>query len=203
MNKQDRETILNSIDRDNLKDKKPEELSYKERNGTTRVGDFLRSLKKVGPEVLQVAGKLTGIEGLNFIGEKLDQDPEISQVDKALAKEKIQTDLIEAKLVNKLAIEREKNATKRWQADLKSDNKASKNIRPYSLAFLLLTNFIIIILDSMFQGFDVKGEYINLYEKMLLSAVNAYFILRTTEKPGMIKNGIDKVKNLLRSKNKK
>lgn len=184
------------------KEKEPEELTYKERNGTTRVGDFLRSVKDVGPDLLQAAGKLSGIDGLSYVGELLDKDPKIKEQDRQLAKEKIQSDLIEAKLNNKLQIEKEKNRTRRWEADLKSDNKASKNIRPYSLGFLLITNFLLIFLDSAFKGFNVKGEYIGLYENMLLSAVNAYFVLRTSEKPGIIRDAVDKVKNLFKRKRK-
>ena len=182
------------------KEKEEEELTYKEKNGTTRVGDFLRNIKDVGPDLLQAAGKLTGIDGLNYVGELLDKDPNIDEKDREIAKEKIKSDLIETRLNNKLLIEKEKNRTRRWEADLKSDNKASKNIRPYSLGFLLITNFLLIFLDSAFSWFNIKAGFIGLYENMLLSAVNAYFVLRTTEKPGAIKNGINKLKQKIKSK---
>ena len=49
--------------------KKP---TYKEINGATRVGDALRWLAKQGknfaPELLQVAGSVTGISSLNLTG---------------------------------------------------------------------------------------------------------------------------------------
>ena len=177
---------------------KERELSYKERNGTTRVGDFLRSVKDVGPDILKAAGKLTDISGLEYVGELLDEDEKIAKEDKEVAKEKIKADIEEAKIASQREIEKAKERTKRWEADMKSDNKASKNIRPYSLGFLLVTNFLLIILDSSFKGFTINDSFIGLYENMLLSAVNAYFVLRTTEKPGMIKDGINKLKQKLK-----
>ena len=38
--------------------------------------------------------------------------------------------------------------TKRWSSDMNSDSWLSKNIRPLSLAFLTITLFIYVILDS-------------------------------------------------------
>lgn len=190
--------MSNNAEKPDKPDKSEDELTYKERNGTTRVGDFLRDVKGVAPEILNVAGKLTGVEALSYIGDKIDEDENISKEDKALAKQKIEADLIEAKLSNKLAIEREKSSTRRWEADMSSDNKASKNIRPYSLGFLLITTFIFIILDSAFKGFDIKDNFIELYSSLLLTAVNGYFILRTTEKPGEVRKMISKGKKGLR-----
>ena len=45
--------------------------------------------------------------------------------------------------------------TKRWQSDMSSDSWLSKNVRPLSLAFLTLTLFIYIILDSSLEGFKI------------------------------------------------
>ena len=48
---------------------------YKKKNGTTRVGDAIRWLvnqgKNVAPEILDIAGSITGIEGLNILSDKI------------------------------------------------------------------------------------------------------------------------------------
>ena len=48
--------------------------SYKDKNGTTRVGDALRWLlkqgKEVAPELLKIAGNVTGIEALDVLASK-------------------------------------------------------------------------------------------------------------------------------------
>ena len=45
--------------------------SYKERNGTTRAGDFLRSIKGVAPDILNLAGSVTGFSLLNKLKPKI------------------------------------------------------------------------------------------------------------------------------------
>lgn len=57
---------------------------YKEKNGTTRVGDFLRKVGKVVPEVLEVAGNLTGIEALERAGDIIRGKSEMSEADKEI-----------------------------------------------------------------------------------------------------------------------
>ena len=180
-------------------DKPEEKLTYKEKNGTTRVGDFLRNVKGVAPDILDVAGKLTGVDALSFIGEKLDADPNVSKEDKEIAKAKIEADIAEEKLANELKIEKEKNISRRWEADLQSDNKASKNIRPFTLAFLIVTLFILIVLDSAFRGFTVQEDFIGIYETLLLTSVNGYFILREAGKSGKIRNAMSKTKNKIKN----
>ena len=185
---------------DQSKNDKPEkEQTYKEKNGTTRVGDFLRDVKGVAPDILDVAGKLTGVDALSFIGEKLDADPNVSKEDKEVAKAKIEADIAEEKLANKLKVEQEKNISRRWEADLKSDNQASKNIRPYTLGFLVISFFIIVVSDSAFQGFEVKPNFTSIYESLLLTAVNGYFVLREMGKSGKIRNTITKAKDKIKN----
>ena len=44
---------------------------YKDKNGTTKVGDFLRGVKNVAPDILNLAGNITGIEVLGVLGDKI------------------------------------------------------------------------------------------------------------------------------------
>jgi len=148
---------------------------YKDKNGTTRVGDALRFLAKQGknfaPELLELAANVTGVEALDKLGKAIKGDKSLSQVDK---------DLLLAELNKDVVIEQE--ITKRWEADLKSDNYASKNIRPFTLAFLLVCMFLFILLDSSLEGFIMAPEWIGLLKGLLMTAVGGYFVVRSGEK---------------------
>ena len=72
--------------------------------------------------------------------------------------------------------------TKRWQSDMSSDSWLSKNVRPLSLAFLTLTLFIYIILDSSLEGFKIASEWVSLLGNLLMLVYGGYFGARTLEK---------------------
>ena len=177
------------------KEKKDEELSYKERNGTTRVGDFLRKAKSVAPDVLRLAGNVTGVDSLKNLGNAIDKDDSMDPVDKKIALAKLENDIREEELLYKFRAEKEKAVTKRWQADMQSDNKASKNIRPYTLGYLLVITTILILLDSAISNFNVKAHWVELLSTLVITAVGGYFVLRTTEKPGKIRSGLSAMKS--------
>ena len=63
-----------------------------------------------------------------------------------------------------------------------SDSWLSKNIRPLSLAFLTLTLFIYIILDSALEGFKIDSEWVSLLGNLLMLVYGGYFGARTLEK---------------------
>ena len=148
---------------------------YKDKNGTTRVGDALRFLAKQGkafaPELLELAANVTGVKALDKLGNAIRGDKALTQTDK---------DLLLAELNKDIAIEQE--ITKRWEADANSDNYASKNIRPFTLAFLLICMFIFILLDSSLDGFKIAPEWIGLLQALLVTAVGGYFVIRGAEK---------------------
>ena len=177
------------------KEKKQQELTYREKNGTTRVGDFLRKAKGIAPDVLRLAGNVTGVDGLKNLGNAIDQDDQIDPKDKEIALSKLENDIREEELVYNFRAVQEKEATKKWEADMQSDNTASKNIRPYSVGFLLISTVIIILLDSAFSNFEVQIHWVELLSKLLLTAVGGYFVLRSSEKPGAINKSINKLKS--------
>lgn len=148
---------------------------YKDINGTTRVGDALRFLAKQGktfaPEILEIAGNITGVKALEKLSEKIKGDEGISPQDKDLLLKELEYDM---KLENEI--------TRRWEADLHSDSWASKNIRPYTLAFLLICMFVFILLDSSLEGFKIASEWIGLLKGLLMTAVGGYFVVRSGEK---------------------
>ena len=148
---------------------------YKDKNGTTRVGDALRFLAKQGkafaPELLELASNVTGVKALDKLGDAIRGDKALTPQDK---------DLLLAELNKDIAIEQE--ITKRWEADANSDSFASKNIRPFTLAFLLFCMFIFIMLDSALDGFKIAPEWIGLLKGLLMTAVGGYFVIRGAEK---------------------
>lgn len=148
---------------------------YKDKNGTTRVGDALRFLAKQGktfaPELLELAANVTGVKALDKLGDAIRGEKALTPQDK---------DLLLAELNKDIAIEQE--ITKRWVADANSDNYASKNIRPFTLAFLLFCMFVFIMLDSALDGFKIATEWIGLLKGLLMTAVGGYFVIRGAEK---------------------
>lgn len=149
--------------------------SYKEKNGTTRVGDALRWLAKQGktiaPEILDIAGNITGIDSLNKLSDVISKDKELTEIDKQLLLAELQQDVIEMQ-----------ETTKRWESDMSSDSWWSKNIRPLSLAFLTISLFLYIILDSALEGFKIDKAWIDLLSSLLLLVYGGYYGMRSVEK---------------------
>tara|TARA_R100001463_G_scaffold132778_1_gene193698 strand:+ start:484 stop:870 length:387 start_codon:yes stop_codon:yes gene_type:complete len=76
----------------------------------------------------------------------------------------------------------QEQVTRRWEADMKSDNWLSKNIRPLICIFLT----IIFVFLSMFDGnlgeFSIAEAYIPIYQTLLITVYGAYFAGRSIEK---------------------
>ena len=149
----------------------------KKKNGGkgTNVGNALRWLKKQGktiaPGILDLASDITGIDALDKLGDLISGDTILSEADKELLIAELELDKT-----------REQEISKRWVADLSSDSWAAKNIRPYTLAFLLVCMFIFVMLDSSIEGFKMKSEWIDLLKALLMTAVGGYFVIRGAEK---------------------
>ena len=79
-------------------------------------------------------------------------------------------------------VELQKNVTERWKADMASDSWLSKNVRPLTLAFLLVSTVILIFIDAGFIDFEVKNSWVDLLQLVLISVVGAYFGGRSLEK---------------------
>lgn len=141
----------------------------------TNVGNALRWLvkqgKSIAPEILDIAGDITGIKSLEKLSEAIKGDKELSEADKQLLIEELKQDSVEMR-----------ETTKRWQSDMLSDSFLSKNIRPLSLGFLTVTLFIYIILDSSLEGFKINENWIDLLSSLLLLVYGGYFGMRSVEK---------------------
>ena len=151
-------------------------MSDKKNGGKgTAVGNLLRKMAKAGKSIskpiLEVASTITGIESLKDLGDLIMDSKELSEADKQMLLEELKQDTIEMQEV-----------TKRWSADMISDSWLSKNIRPLSLAFLTITLFVYIILDSSLEGFTIADNWIELLSSLLLLVYGGYFGFRSAEK---------------------
>ena len=83
----------------------------------------------------------------------------------------------------------QKNVTERWKADMASDNKLSKSVRPLVLIFVIVCTMVLIFIDSGFINFAVEEKWSDLLQMLPITIVAAYFGGRSYEKGNKIKNG--------------
>ena len=152
---------------------------YKDENGTTRVGDAIRWLSKQGkviaPEILNIAGTITGIDGLKSLADKINNS-DLPNEDKEFLFKQLDADMREMEEVSK-----------RWNSDMQSDSWLSKNVRPLLMIFLTVSMAVFIVIDSSLNGFIVKDDWISLLSSLLLLVYGAYFGGRSLEKIQKIK----------------
>jgi len=79
-------------------------------------------------------------------------------------------------------VELEKEISKRWSEDMASDSFLSKNVRPLTLIFLIISTVLIIFIDSGMIDFKVNERWISLLETVLMIVIGAYFGGRSFEK---------------------
>ena len=140
----------------------------KKKKGTF-FGNLLRGVVATGKKVSPVFDAITGGK-VSDILEAIGGSKELTALEKEMLVKELEQDVIEMQEV-----------TKRWE----SDNKASfltKNIRPMCLAFLTLSLFIYVILDSSLEGFKIDDQWISLLGNLLMLAYGGYFGARTLEK---------------------
>ena len=133
----------------------------------TKLGAWL---KEKAPNVLDTVGDLLPNQGaLGVVKNLLDKEPGI---DPAEAKAKVDAE-----------IAFQNNVTERWKADMGSDVKLAKLIRPVMLIVLITVFVVTMTFDSLDnQPFNVKESYVSLLEILMLTVFGAYFAGRTVEK---------------------
>jgi hypothetical protein len=82
----------------------------------------------------------------------------------------------------------QKQVTKRWEADMKSDSVLSKNIRPMVLIYLTVIFTGCAFFDGNLGEFKIAEQYIPIFETLLVTAYGAYFVGRSWEKGKSITN---------------
>lgn len=101
----------------------------------------------------------------------ISKDKDIPAKDKEMMMADLQQDVMEMQEI-----------TKRWESDMSSSSWLASNIRPLSLAFLTLSLFIYVILDSSLEGFKIDSEWVSLLGNLLMLVYGGYFGARTLEK---------------------
>tara|TARA_R110000796_G_scaffold94402_1_gene199165 strand:- start:1580 stop:1975 length:396 start_codon:yes stop_codon:yes gene_type:complete len=76
----------------------------------------------------------------------------------------------------------QKNVTERWLADTKSDSWLSRNVRPMVLIFLVVSTVLMVFIDAGVIDFEVKANWIDLLQLVLITVIGAYFGGRSMEK---------------------
>mgnify|MGYP003647480690 FL=1 len=134
----------------------------------TKVGRFL---EKSGSSIVDTLGNALPDSGLLAIVKNLIQKQPMPVADKKEALKLLELDMIEAQEV-----------TKRWQSDLNSDNKLSKNVRPLTLIFMTISLILFIFLDSTFIDFQFEEVHIETLKQLCSVVFIAYFGGRSYEK---------------------
>lgn len=127
-------------------------------------------LKSKAPNVLSVVGDLLPDKGgLGIVKNLIDKDPDVDTNEGVAA--------VDAE------IQFQNNVTERWKADMGSDVKLAKLIRPVTLIALMSMFMVTMFIDSMDNvAFNVKDSYVDLLQILMLTAFGAYFAGRTIEK---------------------
>jgi hypothetical protein len=127
-------------------------------------------LKSKAPNVLSVVGDLLPDQGgLGIVKNLIEKDPDVKTEEGVAA--------VDAE------IQFQNNVTERWKADMGSDVKLAKLIRPVTLIALMSMFMVTMFIDSMDNvPFNVKDSYVDLLQILMLTAFGAYFAGRTIEK---------------------
>ena len=109
------------------------------------------------------------------VGNVID-DLHTSKEEKLAAEQKIK------ELVASYQTSLEKEISTRWDSDMKSDSWLSKNIRPMTLAFLVVSTVLMIFIDAGTIDFVVEEKWTDLLQIVLITVIGAYFGGRSLEK---------------------
>ena len=96
--------------------------------------------------------------------------------------EKLEAERKVKELVSSYQNTLEKEISSRWNADMASDSWLSKNIRPMTLAFLVISTVLMIFIDAGVIAFEVKDTWVDLLQLVLITVIGAYFGGRSLEK---------------------
>ena len=138
----------------------------------TFVGNLLRTIVGVSPEILNILGTVTGVDGLNKLGDAIRGNSSIAQSDKDLLLKELEKDIIIEQEISKREIE----ISKRWEYDMKYGSWLARNIRPLVVANFTLLIDIILITSQW--GRPLGEAYLPLVMTMGVTVIGGYFTLR-------------------------
>ena len=143
-------------------------MSEKKKIRDTKLGQWL---KEKAPKVLETVGDLLPDSGgLGVVKNLIDK--QYPDLDPEEVKAKLDAE-----------VQFQNNVSERWKADMSSDVKLAKYIRPVTLIALMAMFMVTMVLDSLdYLPFNVKESYVSLLEILMLTSFGAYFAGRTIEK---------------------
>ena len=158
------------------------------------VGALLGTLAESGLNLLSSAIQAKGKEVVEkTLGVKISDNPTPQEVENlrqlqydheerllelGIEKAKIEQQELEALLAAQA--NQENNVSDRWKADMSSDSKLSKNIRPMTLIYILTAYLLFAGLSA--AGINVQEAYVALLGQWGMLVMTAYFGGRTVEK---------------------
>lgn len=145
-------------------------MAERKRLRDTAVGQWL---KDKAPKVLDAVGDAIPDSGvLGVVKRLVDGDPDLTP------EQKLEFD----RLKFEQEMSAQENVTRRWEADMKSDVKLAKYIRPSVMITLLAFFMVVSVWDGLDPRFMPPENYIDLLELLMLTVFGAYFAGRTIEK---------------------
>lgn len=147
----------------------------KRKNGGkgTNVGNALRWLvkqgKSVSPELLDLAGNITGIKQLNSLGTVIRGDKNLSEPDKSILLQEMENDMIEMVEV-----------TKRLSMD--NEHAVTRLIRPVLTGAMFIMFLACVFFDGNLGEFTIDKAYIPVIQSLFGTMTIFYFGSRGIEK---------------------
>jgi hypothetical protein len=147
----------------------------------TNVGNALRWLvkqgKNVSPELLDLAGNITGIKQLSTLGDAIRGDKDLPEEDKTILLQEMENDMIEMVEV-----------TKRLQMD--NEHTITRLVRPVSYGAMFILFLSCVFFDGNIGDFTIDKVYIPVIQSLFGTMTIFYFGSR----------GIEKVVKIIKSK---
>jgi hypothetical protein len=150
-----------------------EESKRKNGGKGTNVGNALRWLvkqgKSVSPELLDLAGNITGIKQLNSLGTVIRGDKNLSEPDKSILLQEMENDMIEMVEV-----------TKRLSMD--NEHAVTRLIRPVLTGAMFIMFLACVFFDGNLGEFTIDKAYIPVIQSLFGTMTIFYFGSRGIEK---------------------
>ena len=102
--------------------------------------------------------------------------------------EKLEAQRLITEILEKADKEAQEQVTARWEADMASDSKLAKNIRPMVLIYLTFIFTVCAFFDGNVGEFKIAEEYIPIFQTLLVTVYGAYFVGRSWEKAKKIQS---------------
>ncbi len=150
----------------------------KKNNGKgTAVGNLLRRMvaggKVVAPSLLDLAGTITGIEGLRDLGDRIRMSDELTDFDKEILLKELEFDMAEMH-----------ETTERLKTD--NEHAITRLVRPVTYAAMFIMFLSMVFLDGNIGDFTINEAYIPVIQTLFSTMTIFYFGSRGVEKVSKI-----------------